>query len=136
MDFEGKEVSDELNETLNRVVGDMPDDVSEIKGFLSKEEKSVGYRRCTWWGGCYYCQDSRGRWRLIYCVAAAGQEVSDELNETLNRIAGDMPSETEETTNFLSESERAASYRRCTWWGGCYYCQDSRGRWRLIYCVA
>ncbi|MBX7222611.1 MAG: hypothetical protein K1Y36_21875 [Blastocatellia bacterium] len=64
------------------------------------------------------------------------QAVSYELNNVLNRIAGDMPKETEETQRFLSETEKAAAYIRCTWWAGCYYCQDSNGQWHLIYCVA
>lgn len=67
---------------------------------------------------------------------AKGQAVSDELNDVLNRIAGDMPKETDETKGFLTEMEKSASFRRCTWWAGCYYCQDATGRWRVMYCVA
>ncbi|HDY7974425.1 TPA: hypothetical protein RQK67_004538 [Vibrio vulnificus] len=69
-------------------------------------------------------------------ASVKGTEVSDELNDVLNRIAGDMPAETEETKAFLSPDELAASFRRCTWWAGCYYCQTSSGRWRLIRCIA
>ena len=65
-----------------------------------------------------------------------GKDVSDELNEVLDQIAGEMPAETAETKASLSSDEAAASYRRCTWWRGCYYCQNAYGRWRLMYCVA
>jgi len=64
-----------------------------------------------------------------------GTTVSDDLNSDLNRVAGDMPSETTESKSFLTEAESRASYRRCTWRGGCYYCQGADGRWRLIHCV-
>jgi hypothetical protein len=62
--------------------------------------------------------------------------VSAELNELLNRLAGDFPAETANTKASLTEEEKSASYLRCTWWSGCYYCQNSDGSWTLQYCVA
>lgn len=65
-----------------------------------------------------------------------GTPVSDDLNSVLNRIAGDLPRQDDVSRSFLTERELASSFSRCTWWGGCYYCQDASGRWQLIHCVA
>ena len=65
-----------------------------------------------------------------------GTTASDEMNRVLDRIAGDIPGETNDTKGFLTDDERNAGYRRCTWWNGCYYCQSADGTWELIKCIA
>ena len=63
-------------------------------------------------------------------------KVSDELNETLNHITGEMLQESDETKSFLTDHQKNSQYRRCTWYNGCYYCQNSNGYWYLVYCIA
>ena len=69
----GKKVTKELSKVLTRLAGGIParrrDEVSEL---LDGSDFAKYYVRCTWWGGCYYCQEWGGGWRIIECYAVAG----------------------------------------------------------------
>jgi len=66
-----------------------------------------------------------------------GKKVSRELSEVLRRLAGEIPARRRaEVRGFLRETDFARFYIRCTWWGGCYYCQDLKGKWRIVKCYA
>jgi len=67
---EKQKVSDEIAKAL--------DSVSALTGLYSDQENKIAVEkaesegftasRCTWWGGCYYCNDGNG-WYLVYCIA-------------------------------------------------------------------
>jgi len=66
----GKKVSKELSEVLSMLAG--PISIrrrAAARGLLGKAEFADGFIRCTWWNGCYYCQDIDGKWRVIECYA-------------------------------------------------------------------
>ena len=66
-----------------------------------------------------------------------GKKVSKELSEVLDRLAGKIPARRRaEVRGLLGNTGFADSYIRCTWWGGCYYCQDLAGKWHIIKCYA
>jgi hypothetical protein len=64
----GKKVSTEMSEVLNRMSGQIPKNrVKEVRALLVDRRLSDNNVRCTWWDGCYYCQDEKGDWKLISC---------------------------------------------------------------------
>ena len=66
----GKKVSKELSQVLDRLAGPVPATRrAEARGLLGNTDFSDFYFRCTWWGGCYYCQDLNENWHLIKCYA-------------------------------------------------------------------
>jgi len=66
-----------------------------------------------------------------------GKKVSKELSEVLDRLAGEIPARRRaEVRGLLGNTGFDASYIRCTWWDGCYYCQDHDGMWHIIKCYA
>jgi len=63
--------------------------------------------------------------------------VSKDMQSVLTHVAGALDKDKlQEMTELLRNPDIHASYLRCTWWGGCYYCQDENGFWHLIYCYA
>lgn len=62
-------VSNEMNQKLDETVGKIRGNEKEIEQLLNEEERKAGYRKCTWYGGCYYCQDVYGQWHKIKCLA-------------------------------------------------------------------
>lgn len=65
-----KKVSKEMSEVLNRLSGEIPKDrVKEVRSLLVDRKLAEGNVRCTWWDGCYYCQDEHGEWKLVSCYA-------------------------------------------------------------------
>lgn len=64
----GKKVSKEMSDVLNRLSGEIPPArVKEVRALLVNRRLSDNNVRCTWWDGCYYCQDEKGDWKLISC---------------------------------------------------------------------
>jgi hypothetical protein len=66
-------VSEALQQTLNVVAETMADRKNEIVNLLGDEQPTksrhvdVAYTRCTWWEGCYYCQDEARQWHRVKC---------------------------------------------------------------------
>ena len=66
-------VSPTLQETLNRVAVRLSDRKEEVVELLSDEQPSksrlveLSYMQCTWWEGCYYCQDENRQWHQVKC---------------------------------------------------------------------
>lgn len=66
-------VSAALQKTLDEVAGRMSDRKDEIVDLLSGEQPTKSrqvdrlYVRCTWWEGCYYCQDEASQWHRVKC---------------------------------------------------------------------
>jgi hypothetical protein len=68
----GKEVSREMSQVLSRLSGDIPPGrVKEVQELLRHREipGDGTYIRCTWFGGCHYCEDHAHTWHLIECYA-------------------------------------------------------------------
>jgi hypothetical protein len=66
----GKKVSKELSEVLNRLAGEIPARKrAEVRGLLGNTDFADWFIRCTWWGGCYYCEDLDGKWHIVKCYA-------------------------------------------------------------------
>jgi hypothetical protein len=62
---------------------------------------------------------------------------SQDMQAVLTHVAGPLEEDKlKEITDLLRDPEIHAAYVRCTWWGGCYYCQDETGSWHLVYCYA
>lgn len=68
-------VSTSLQKLLDASVNHQPiDRKAEIVELLNNEQPSksrlvdLNYARCTWWEGCYYCQDSKTKqWYQVKC---------------------------------------------------------------------
>ena len=65
-------------------------------------------------------------------------KVSSDLQKVLDHAVGRKLSASQKTafTRIKRQTTEDGKYVRCTWWGGCYYCQDSAGDWHLIHCYA
>lgn len=57
-----------LGKILDWVAGDIDVDAPGVDELLPAQFKR-GFQICMWWRGCYYCQDSRGRWIRKKCYA-------------------------------------------------------------------
>jgi hypothetical protein len=57
-------------------------------------------------------------------IAAEGRERKDEVIDVLS---GEQPTK----SRWVEES-----YVTCTWWEGCYYCQDEEKNWHRVKCFA
>ncbi len=59
-----------LNEAVTNQSTDRKEEVVEL---LSDEQPSksrlvdMAYVQCTWWEGCYYCQDENKQWHRVKC---------------------------------------------------------------------
>jgi hypothetical protein len=66
-------VSESLQTTLNEVASQLADRKDEVVSLLSDEQPSKSrfvdrsYVQCTWWEGCYYCQDDAKHWHRVKC---------------------------------------------------------------------
>lgn len=66
--------------------------------------------------------------------------VSAALQKTLDEVADRLSDRKDEIVNLLNDEQPAKSrqvdqlYVRCTWWEGCYYCQDESNQWHRIKC--
>jgi hypothetical protein len=66
-------VPESLQKTLNELVDQLGDRKNEVVDLLSDEQPSksrmvdMSYVQCTWWEGCYYCQDESKRWHRVKC---------------------------------------------------------------------
>ncbi|HEY9622123.1 MAG TPA: hypothetical protein V6C78_17335 [Crinalium sp.] len=74
-------------------------------------------------------------------ISASGDDlISEELQQTLNRIAARAGDRKDEVVDMLSNEQPAKSrmvesaYVHCTWWEGCYYCQDENQQWHRVKC--
>lgn len=73
-------------------------------------------------------------------VATNSNLVSAALQKTLDEVAGRISDRKDEIVDLLSNEQPAKSrqvdlsYTRCTWWEGCYYCQDELKQWHRIKC--
>ena len=66
-----------------------------------------------------------------------GKKVSKEMAAVLDRVAGEIPARRRaEARNLLVGTAFWDFFFRCTWWAGCYYCQDLRGNWYATKCYA
>ncbi len=69
-----------------------------------------------------------------------GNAVPEALQQTLNTIAATMTDRKDEVVDLLCDEQPAKSrqvdmsYVRCTWWEGCYYCQDEVKQWHRVKC--
>lgn len=74
-----------------------------------------------------------------------GYVVTDEvlpesLQKTLNQIAAQSADRKDEIVDLLNDEQPRKSrivdqtYIQCTWWEGCYYCQDENQQWHRIKC--
>lgn len=66
-------VPESLQKTLNDLAEQLGDRKDEVVDLLSDEQPSksrmvdLSYVQCTWWEGCYYCQDESKRWHRVKC---------------------------------------------------------------------
>ncbi|NJO78992.1 MAG: hypothetical protein HC827_11025 [Cyanobacteria bacterium RM1_2_2] len=66
-------VPESLQTTLNEVAAQLADRKDEVVDLLSDEQPSksrlvdLAYIQCTWWEGCYYCQDEKKQWYRVKC---------------------------------------------------------------------
>lgn len=66
-------VSESLQTTLNEIALQLADRKDEVVDLLSDEQPSksrlvdLSYVQCTWWEGCYYCQDEAKQWYRVKC---------------------------------------------------------------------
>lgn len=73
MNITDNSVPESLQKTLNELVDQLGDRKSEVVDLLSDEQPSksrmvdMSYVQCTWWEGCYYCQDESKRWHRVKC---------------------------------------------------------------------
>lgn len=73
-------------------------------------------------------------------VATNHNLVSAALQKTLNEVAERLSDRKDEVVDLLSSEQPAKSrrvdqsYLRCTWWEGCYYCQNEAKQWHRIKC--
>jgi hypothetical protein len=65
--------SESLQTMLNEVASQLADRKDEVVNLLSDEQPSksrlvdLAYVQCTWWEGCYYCQDDQRQWHRVKC---------------------------------------------------------------------
>ncbi|NJN88562.1 MAG: hypothetical protein HC881_22600 [Leptolyngbyaceae cyanobacterium SL_7_1] len=65
---------------------------------------------------------------------------SEELQEQLNQMAAKASDRKDELVDLLNEEQPTKSrlvdsaYSQCTWWEGCYYCQDQDLKWYRVKC--
>lgn len=70
------------------------------------------------------------------------ESLPDDLIQTLNQIAAKANDRKDEVVNVLSNEQPSKSrwveevYVSCTWWEGCYYCQDEQNNWHRVKCFA
>ena len=70
---ESNGVPDSLQKKLDAFADRITDRKTEIVDLLSNEQPTksrqveMSYTRCTWWEGCYYCQDEQKRWHRVKC---------------------------------------------------------------------
>jgi hypothetical protein len=66
-------VAPETQEMLNWLVRRVGDRKEEIVDMLSNDEPaksqevSSAFTACTWFDGCYYCQDQNKQWYQVKC---------------------------------------------------------------------
>lgn len=66
-------ISSSLKTILNQLSVKGADRKNEIVDLLSGEQPSksrqvdLEYTCCTWWEGCYYCQDHNKQWHRVKC---------------------------------------------------------------------
>jgi len=64
----------------------------------------------------------------------------ESLQRTLDGIAARAADRKAELITALSDEQPAKSkkvdqdYIACTWWEGCYYCQDDQKQWHRVKC--
>lgn len=62
-----------LQKILNELAERVSDRKHEVVDLLSGEQPAksrqveLGYVRCTWWEGCYYCQSEDKQWHCVKC---------------------------------------------------------------------
>lgn len=65
--------STELQAQLNRIAAKASDRKDELVDLLNNEQPTKSrlvdsaYLQCTWWEGCYYCQDQDLKWYRVKC---------------------------------------------------------------------
>jgi|GEM_PF-5504530 hypothetical protein len=75
-------------------------------------------------------------------IFLAEEVLPESLQETLNQIASKAADRKDEVVEALSDEQPTKSrlveseYVACTWWEGCYYCQDEDKNWHRIKCFA
>jgi hypothetical protein len=75
-------------------------------------------------------------------LAVEDNEIPESLKKTLDSIAAKVADRKDEVVNVLSNEQPAKSrmvedsYIQCTWWEGCYYCQDENKNWHRVKCFA
>ncbi len=75
-------------------------------------------------------------------IFLAEEVLPESLQETLNQIASKAADRKDEVVEVLSDEQPAKSrlveseYVVCTWWEGCYYCQDEDKNWHRVKCFA
>jgi hypothetical protein len=66
--------------------------------------------------------------------------VPEALQQTLNVVAETIANRKNEVVDLLCDEQPTKSrqvdlsYTRCTWWEGCYYCQDGANQWHRVKC--
>ena len=68
---------------------------------------------------------------------AERKKVSEQIAKALDQISSiDSIYTNEENKRAIQTAEHLGfTSSRCTWWGGCYYCNDGNG-WYLVYCIS
>ncbi|MBD2092971.1 hypothetical protein H6F67_24290 [Microcoleus sp. FACHB-1515] len=75
--------------------------------------------------------------RKIYL---SDETLPESLQETLSQVAAQGSDRKDEVVEALSDEQPAKSrfvdseYVACTWWEGCYYCQDDDKTWHRVKC--
>lgn len=73
-------------------------------------------------------------------IQVESNPISPSLQKKLNEIASSLGDRKDEVVDLLSSEQPAKSrqvemvYTHCTWWEGCYYCQDDSGQWHRVKC--
>jgi hypothetical protein len=74
-------------------------------------------------------------------MISPGKTLSGVLSQVLDQVASVQPTDRKpEIVNLLSNEQPAKSrmvdqsYLQCTWWEGCYYCQDETRQWHQVKC--
>jgi hypothetical protein len=64
-----------LTQTLDQIAAKAADCKDKVVDELSNEQPTKSkwveevYVTCTWWEGCYYCQDEQKNWHRVKCFA-------------------------------------------------------------------
>lgn len=76
-----------------------------------------------------------------YNLASHGRTLSEFLSQILDQAAAMQPTDRkDEIVELLSNEQPTKSrlvdqaYNQCTWWEGCYYCQDETQQWHQVKC--